>query len=212
MEAKSNLRWYVVVSKPFAEKTALYWLNDMFRGVDGYEGYLPYAVTQRPARKGRVNAEPLIRPLFSRHLFIRLDLDVERWKRIFNTQGVSSMLMFGERPLAVRDADIALIRDREDVELGRRLPKNGPQGKNPVIAVEPAPISEPEPALSPEQLGELKEGDVVRVNYLGGEWDAVFREQVDNKRVSVLLKLLGRDVDVEVTHAQIALREGAAAI
>jgi transcriptional antiterminator RfaH len=212
MEANDKRRWYVVVSKPFAEKTALYWLNDMFRGVEGYESYLPYAVTQRPARKGKVNAEPLVRPLFARHLFVRLDLDVERWKRIFNTQGVSSMLMFGERPLPVRDAVIAEIREREDGELGERLPKNGPQGKNPVIAVEADPVVEVSPVLSAEEILALKTGDQLKVSHLGAEWDAVFKEPVDTKRVSVVLKLLGRDVDVEVTHAQIALREGAAAI
>ena len=211
MIVNSNLRWYVVISKPFAEKVALYWLNDMFRGVEGYESYLPYAVTQRPARKGKLNAEPLIRPLFARHLFIRLDLNVERWKRIFNTQGVSSMLMFGERPLGVRDADIEMIRKREDLELAQRLPKTGPQGKNPVISVEP-PSPEVVPALSAEAVAALKDGDPVKINHLGAEWDAVFREPVDTKRVSVVLKLLGRDVDVEVTHAQIVLREGAAAI
>ncbi|USQ97256.1 transcription termination/antitermination protein NusG [Caulobacter sp. RL271] len=206
MEANLNLRWYVVVSKPFAEKTALYWLNDMFREVEGYKSYLPYAVTERPARKGKVNTDPLVRPLFARHLFVRLDLDVERWKRIFNTQGVSTMLMFGERPLPVRDAVIDQIREREDSALAERLPKNGPQGKNPVIAVEP------EPTVSAEEIAALKPGDALKVNHLGAEWNAVFHEPVDTKRVSVVLKLLGRDVDVEVTHAQIVLREGAAAI
>jgi transcriptional antiterminator RfaH len=212
METTDKRRWYVVVSKPFAEKSALYWLNDMFRDVDGYQSYLPYAVTERPARKGKVNTDPLVRPLFSRHLFVRLDLNVERWKRIFNTQGVSTMLMFGETPMPIRDADIDRIREREDGDLLRRLPKNGPQGKNPVIVVEAPSTVEGVSILSTEEIASLKHGDPLRVSCLGGDWDAVFNEPVDTKRVSVVLKLLGRDVGVEVTHAQIALREGAAAI
>jgi transcriptional antiterminator RfaH len=211
MEANDKRRWYVVVSKPYAEKAALWWLNDMFKEVDGFESYLPFAVTERPARKGKVNTDPLVRPLFARHLFVRLDLNVERWKRIFNTQGVSTMLMFGERPLPVRDAVLADIRQREDAELAGRLPKSGPQGKNPVIAIEP-PAAAEIGGLSVDQIGELKSGDPLRISHLGAEWEAVFSEPVDTKRVSVVLKLLGRDVDVEVTHAQILLREGAAAI
>lgn len=210
MEAKDGKRWCVVVSKPHGEKIALANLRNQ-----EFEVYLPYAVTQRPARRrsavteaeaadGKVPMGYHIRPLFPRHLFVRIDPDAQRWKAIFSTVGVSSMLLSGgERPLFVREAVMDRIRQEEDEDLAAMLPKSGPQGKCPVIAVEPKPSAVPEGGMSPERIAALKQGDPVKVHTLGGEWDAVFNETVDTNRVSVVLKLLGRDVDVEVTHAQV---------
>lgn len=212
----SKRRWCVVVSKPHGEKVALANLKNQ-----AFEVYLPYAVTQRPQRRRSASVDvatsdngeagapkiPLgyhIRPLFPRHLFVRIDPDAQQWKSIWSTLGVSSMLMAGgERPLFVRDTVIDYIREREDGELAAMLPKASPSAKQPVIAVEPKSEVAVEGGMSAEQIAALKAGDKVKVNHLGAEWDAVFNEPVDTNRVSVVLKLLGRDVDVEVTHAQV---------
>lgn len=200
METNANdRRWCVVVSKPHGEKVALMNLRNQ-----SFEVYLPYAVTKRPVRQGNQPKGLYIRPLFPRHLFVRINPDAQAWKSIFSTLGVSSMLMgSGERPLFVRDKIIDYIRDQEDGELAAMLPKASPSAKMPVIAIEPRLELPAEGGMSPDQISALKAGDKVMVNHLGAEWEAIFNEPVDNNRVSVVLKLLGRDVDVEVTHAQV---------
>lgn len=215
MEANvSKSRWCVVVSKPFGEKVALANLRNQ-----NFEVYLPYAVTQRPSRRRSLVVEasggdeeqskpPMgyhIRPLFPRHLFVRINPDAQAWKSIFSTIGVTSMLMgSGERPLFVRDKVIDYIREQEDADLAAMLPKASPSGRQPVIAVEPpsevAPVAGGRTA---EEIAGLKEGEAIKVHHMGMEWDAIFKETVDTNRVSAVIKLLGRDVDVEVTHAQV---------
>lgn len=213
MEAnESKRRWCVVVSKPHGEKIALANLRNQH-----FEVYLPYAVTQRPARRRSLASEAAeigeakvamgyhIRPLFPRHLFVRINPDAQSWKSIFSTIGVTSMLMgSGERPLFVRDQVIDYIREQEDGQLAAMLPKASPSGKHPVIAIEPpvevAPVVG---GMSAEEIAGLKGGAAIKVQHLGMEWDAIFKETVDTNRVSAVIKLLGRDVDVEVTHAQV---------
>ncbi len=86
-------RWYVVYSQPHREFYAQKQL-----AAQGFETFLPYyRKTRRHARKlSTVNA-----PFFNRYLFVSLDLSRDRWRSIYGTFGVSSLISDGAFPVSV---------------------------------------------------------------------------------------------------------------
>lgn len=87
-----NRRWYVVHTHPTKEAFALAQL-----GRQGFAAYFPQVTrTIRHARKSR----RALRPLFPRYVFVALDLDVDRWRAVRGTLGVSNLIMDGQRPRA----------------------------------------------------------------------------------------------------------------
>ena len=86
-------RWFVAHTLPRLESTAEFQLQRQ-----GFHTYLPWMKkTVRHARKiTNVRA-----PAFSRYIFVRLDLDQDRWRSINGTIGVSSLVMANTMPLAV---------------------------------------------------------------------------------------------------------------
>lgn len=85
-----SARWYVVHSQPHRE---LYAANHL--EAQGYVVFTPRLTrTVRHARRTRT----VLRPLFPRYLFVRLDLEVDRWRSVRGTFGVATMIMDGERP------------------------------------------------------------------------------------------------------------------
>lgn len=98
-------RWYVVQSKPHQEERAVAQLRDRA----GFEVYAP-RVEVRALRGGA--AAKVVRPLFPRYLFARLDLPAE-WKLVTFTPGVARVLGGWEDPRPLDDTVIAAIRERE---------------------------------------------------------------------------------------------------
>lgn len=164
----ADRRWYVVHTQPNNESRAAANLTQQ-----GFLTYLPrYLRTRRHARK----TDTVRRPLFSRYIFVSLDLAHDRWRLVQSTFGVSQLVLAGDTPLAVPDGVVDEIRSREDdsgcVRLGL------PVGVGP--------------------------GSAVRLI------DSVFSDAVgvidriaDERRVAVLLQLLGREVRVFVQAASI---------
>jgi transcription elongation factor/antiterminator RfaH len=86
-------RWYVVYTQPHGELTAKFNLANQ-----GFRTFLPkYTKTVRHARSLR----SISAPLFSRYLFIVLNLDRDRWRSVNGSRGVSSLIMQQENPLPV---------------------------------------------------------------------------------------------------------------
>lgn len=152
--------WYVVHTQPNAEIRAL---GHLLR--QGFEPYLPrFTASRRHARK----VEVVVRALFPRYLFVRLDLAKERWRAILSTVGVAGLVMGGDRPAAVPAGVIEEIRARED-EAG-------------MVRVAPAG---------------LRQGQKVRVTAGPlADFDGVFDGLDDRQRVIVLLNLMGRNIRV----------------
>ncbi|NDC62375.1 MAG: transcriptional activator RfaH, partial [Betaproteobacteria bacterium] len=73
--------WYAVHSRPKQEQRALENLQNQ-----GYEAWLPM-ITLEKLRRGRVTE--VVEPMFSRYLFIRLDMEHTNWTPIRSTLGVS---------------------------------------------------------------------------------------------------------------------------
>lgn len=169
MTTGQGSNWYLVQTQVNAEAQAL---RNLLR--QGFDVYCPrYLKKRRHARR----VETVARPLFPRYIFVGVDLATQRWRSIRSTLGVSHLVTSGERPLAVPNAVIDDLHQREDtdgfVRLERRMP------------------------FSP--------GDKVRV-IAGAFVDslALFEGLGDRDRVSVLLEFLGRKVRVLVQADLIA--------
>jgi transcriptional antiterminator RfaH len=135
--------------------------------------YLPRYLRQR--RHAR-RTETVARPLFPRYLFVALDLARDRWRAIQSTFGVSQLVAAGEEPVALPDGVIEAIRAREM--------------ENGFVALG-LPAG-------------LKPGSPVRLT------DGIFADSygileriADDRRVAILLELLGREVRVFVPAASV---------
>ncbi len=112
----------------------------------------------------------VLRPLFPGYLFVHLDPGQCRWRSINGTVGVYDILCSGDAPLPVADRIIDEIKSRED---------------------EGGAIKVAAPAFSHGQVVRLLEGPLAAV-------DGLFEETRDEKRVILLLSLLGRKVRAQV--------------
>lgn len=153
-------RWYVVQTQFKGEaKAERHLLNQ------GFEAYVPrYRKTRRHARR----VDVVLAPLFPRYLFVRMDLDMERWRSISGTVGVARIICSGEKPMAVPDGIIEEIQSRE----------NG----GGVVTLAPKIFTRGEP---------LRITEGAFADRIG-----LFEQMADNKRVLLLLDLMGREVRI----------------
>lgn len=114
--------------------------------------------------------QTVLRPLFPGYVFVHIDTEHQRWRAINGTVGVIELVQFGDGPKPISAAIIDAIRERED-------------GEGVV-------------SLAPDRL---KKGDSVRVRE-GAFADciALLEEVSDQKRVFLLLDLMGREVRVSM--------------
>lgn len=139
----------------------------------GFDTYMPRY--QRTRRHAR-RTETVVRPLFPRYLFVALDLTRDRWRAVHSTFGVSHLIQAGEEPLSVPSGVVEEIRARED---GAGLVKLGlPPGIGPG---------------SPVRL----------IDGIFQDARGVLERIADDRRVAVLLQLLGREVRVFVPAASV---------
>src|SRR5262249_2851497 len=84
MTAELRPRWFVAHTHPHAEGKATAHLNRQ-----GFEIYFPrYLKRRRHARR----IESITAPLFPRYLFVAIDVNVQRWRSIYSTVGVSRLV------------------------------------------------------------------------------------------------------------------------
>ena len=160
--------WYTVHTHARAEEKAR--LNLLKQG---YGAYLPrYRRIRRHARR----VERVLAPLFPRYLFVRVDMEVQRWRPILYTWGVHDLVRFGNKPAPVPDQVIEQIVGREDENGAVRL-----------------------------DLPQFIEGQSLRITD-GALSDIVglFSEMKSDRRVVMLLEILGRQVRVEVPAEGVA--------
>ena len=165
----SAQRWYVVQSQPNAELKAVAHLNRQ-----GFDTYLPrYLKRRRHAR--RVEIVP--RPLFPRYFFVAIDLTAQRWRSIYSTIGVSSLIGTDDAPLPVPENIVAAVKARED--------------ESGFVKLDQRPIF---------QIGQkIRVLEGVFTDLLG-----LYDGMPDHDRVAVLLDLLGRKVRVLVDAEAVA--------
>jgi transcriptional antiterminator RfaH len=137
-------------------------------GRQAFDAYLPRY--QRERRHAR-KVEMVFRPLFPRYLFVKLDLGRDRWRSIESTFGVARLITSGDAPAPLPEGFIEELRSRET---GAGF-----------IALGLAPG--------------LSEGSRVRlVDGIFADHVGVIERVADERRVAILLELLGREVRVFV--------------
>ena len=97
------MHWYAIHSKPRQEERAL---DNLQR--QGFEAWLPMLTVEKVLRGKLAN---VTEPMFSRYLFIRLDMEHTNWTPIRSTLGVSRLVSFGNRPAPMSDDLIQALRD-----------------------------------------------------------------------------------------------------
>lgn len=154
-------QWLVVHTQPSKESVAQRHLSEQ-----GYDAYLPrYKKTRRHARK----TEEVLSPLFPRYLFVGIDLEVDQWRSVQGTRGVSYLLLTNNHPAVVPSGIIQSLKDQENVD-----------GLVPI-----------------DSMASFTKGEKVRI--LDGafkDYVAVFEKMDDKQRVQLLLSCLGREVNV----------------
>lgn len=155
--------WYVAYTHASSENKA----SDHLRR-QGFEVYLPR--TRRWRRHAR-RREAVLGPLFPRYLFVGFDITQVRWRSIFSTVGVSTLLCNGDVPITVPSNVVEQIRFAEDAGVFDES----------------------------STLGGMRPGDQVRVMQ-GPFTDVIARLQslVSSQRVRILIELLGRQVPTVV--------------
>lgn len=140
----------------------------------GFKTYLPRYVRER--RHAR-KVEHVVRPLFPRYLFVSLDPGVDRWRSISGTFGVSRLLVAGDQPLALPPNFVSEMRARET-----------PQG---FVTLGLAP------GLGIGSMARLTDG-------IFAEHVGVIERVADERRIVILLGLLGREVRTEIEASSLA--------
>ena len=162
--------WAAARLQPHREALALNFLK-----LRGFETYFPRIRERRVVRGQRVLATP---PLFPGYAFVAIEL---QWHGARWSPGILSLVMDGERPARVPDADIASLRARE---------RSG-------FVVLP---KQPSPSLSPHS------GDRLRV--CSGPFSGCLglcAGMAARDRVLVLLKMLGSRREVALPRGDVAI-------
>ena len=109
-QCEQSERWYAVHTHPNREMIARSHLLEQ-----GFKPFLPrYAKTVRHARQ----LKTVMAPLFSRYLFVALDLGRHRWRSVNGTRGVSTLVMQDGLPTPVaRGAVEALLERSNDAQI-----------------------------------------------------------------------------------------------
>jgi transcription elongation factor/antiterminator RfaH len=104
-------RWYLVQTRPNSERKA-----ELNLGAQGFETFLPQVdKTIRHARR----FTSVRRPLFPGYLFVRLDIDRDRWLSVNGTIGVSRLFTQEGRPVAVPVGIVETLLAHSDAGLTR---------------------------------------------------------------------------------------------
>jgi len=140
----------------------------------GYRVYLP-RIRMRQRRRGQwIDA---VEVLFPRYIFIRLDPKRRSTAPVRSTRGVVGLVRFGGQPAVLPDAVMEALRQREDADSGLH------QDDRPLFnAGEPI---------------KLVDGPLSGM-------EGIFTQQDGDKRVIVLLELLGKANKVTVSRDWVA--------
>lgn len=140
----------------------------------GFHVHLP-RIRIRLRRRGQwIDA---IEVLFPRYIFIRIDPERRSTATIRSTRGVVGLVRFGGQPAVVPDAVMDALRQREDAESGLHEDKR--------------------PLFNEGEMVKLVDGPLAGM-------EGVFTQKDGDKRVIVLLELLGKANKVTVSRDWIA--------
>ena len=135
----------------------------------GFDTYLPQYLKKR--RHAR-RIDWVRAPFFPRYLFVEMNLECVRWRSIQSTIGVLNLVCFGEKPISVPQNVITILKSREDEN---KLIKFAGQSK-------------------------FDPGDEVQIlDGAFGNSTGVIKEKYSHDRVTLLLKMMGRQIRVNTS-------------
>lgn len=140
------------------------------------QGFETYLPRYRKQVRHARKTSTVLKPLFPGYVFVNMDLGRQRWRSVNGTMGVISLVQFGDEPAPLPQAMIDAIRAREDAEGAVSVARD-----------------------------DLKKGDRVRVREGAfADYMAILDEVSDDKRVFLMLDLMGREVRVSVPLENLA--------
>ena len=154
-----DMNWYVVHTNPNKEEIAERHLISQ-----NYVIYFPrYKKIINHARK----ISTVVKPLFPRYLFIKIDLYKQRWTSINSTYGVNSLVTMQDKPVRVSKEIINKIKSQEDPDGITEIPF----------------------------LQNFIKGDEVNIHdgIFSGK-KGLFMGLTDDNRVKILFDLLGKEI------------------
>jgi transcriptional antiterminator RfaH len=98
--------WYICQTKSREEQSAEVNLRKQ-----GYETYLPQALTDRRIKKNKFKTTE---PLFPGYLFVSLSDETDDWRPIQSTRGVICLVKFGDIPAPCPAHIIQILREAEN--------------------------------------------------------------------------------------------------
>lgn len=116
--APTGLHWFLVQTKPAAEKSALENLERQ-----GYRVYHP-RLLERVLRRGRWLDR--IVSLFPRYVFVQVDVVCQSIAPIRSTIGIANIVRFGSEPTVVPDGIVDALMRKADPESGLHRLKERP--------------------------------------------------------------------------------------
>jgi len=141
----------------------------------GFDTYLPLFLKRR-SHSRRIDWVPS--PFFPRYLFVGMNLEKVGWRAVRSTLGVTNIVCSGEKPLKVPSDVLEILRNREDENGFVRL---GAQYS-------------------------VSEGNEVQiVDGALGNLVAIVKELHGLDRVTLLLRLMGRQVNVNTSLERISV-------
>ena len=99
-------RWYVLQTQLHREKSACFQLQN--------QGFLPYLPMYLKRRSHARKIDWVPAPMFPRYMFVNLDPQIEQWRAIRSTIGVSHFISHGNQPAPVPMGIVEDIMARED--------------------------------------------------------------------------------------------------
>jgi len=140
----------------------------------GFDTYLPLFLKRR-CHSRRVDWVPS--PFFPRYLFVGMNIEKVRWRAVRSTVGVSNFVCLGESPIKVPTDILKLLRSRED--------ENG--------------------FVKLGSSSQIHPGDQVRIiDGALGDLVAIVKELHGLDRITLLLRLMGRQVSVNTSLERIS--------
>lgn len=108
-------QWYLLQLKPNSHRIAERNLNRQ-----GFKTFLPMQEVTRRKASHFVND---LKPLFPGYMFVSFDTEIDAWRKINSTMGVSRLVSFGSEPKALPTQLVSGLMMRCD-ENGKLLPPN----------------------------------------------------------------------------------------
>jgi transcriptional antiterminator RfaH len=120
----------------------------------------------------------VISSLFPRYIFVEIDMEYQRWRSINGTRGVSYLLSMGECPSTVPNGIVEEIIARESDDRLIRIHEKTPYNSGEIIEITSGALI--------DQVGSFLRMD-------------------KQKRVVLLLELLGRNVEVRLPQETVRI-------